>query len=65
MPGKASELLAESGIISKLSFCFVFKELNRNVTPIRYVGNQKNMDYEAIINHIQSNANRLIMKQLR
>jgi hypothetical protein len=58
---QVGELLAKSGIISKPSFFALYSKITKSEGHYQYGTYEikKNMDYEAIINHIQSNANRL------
>ena len=58
---QVGELLAKSGIISKPSFFALYSKVTKSEGHYQYGTYEikKNMDYEAIINHIQSNANRL------
>lgn len=64
---QVGELLEKNGIISKPSFFALYSKVTKSEGHYQYGTYEikKNMDYEAIINHIQSNANRWITKQLR
>lgn len=58
---QVGKLLAENDIIDKPSFFALYSKVTKSDGHYQYGTYEikKNMDYEAIINHIQSNANRL------
>ena len=58
---EVGNILAESGIIEKPSFFALYSQVTKSEGHYQYGTYEikKNMDYEAIITHIQSNANRL------
>ena len=58
---EVGNILVESGIIEKASFFALYSQVTKSEGHYQYGTYEikKNMDYEAIITHIQSNANRL------
>lgn len=58
---EVGNILVESGIIEKPSFFALYSQVTKSEGHYQYGTYEikKNMDYEAIITHIQSNANRL------